>query len=192
MFLWAHPIHLYISQKRQLLSPHSVAEGLATLRVNVMFVNRPSGTFTIRSFWKTQDKPGDANSPLLKTSVNSSYAIGIGYWSIYSWGFTMTLQFPQIVPPSWVLGARMAGPAPVLASTGEIIPCCSSPSHCSSSPFNHPPQPHSCTQMAPATPTPSSLPVMLLIKPMSVLSTALYFTCCLPLPGRSLARCSLV
>lgn len=173
-----------------------MAYRLVTLRVNVTFLNSPLDTFTIRSFWKTRDQPGDVNSALLKTSVNESYGVGIGYWSICSRGFTVTLQFPQILTPLWVLGACTAGTAPALASAEEIVPCLCNPSHCSSDPSHHPSAATlsytngsslACTNWEMASPAPSSLLVVLLIKQTPALNTALYFTYWLLHPGRSVA-----
>lgn len=90
----------------------------------------------------------------------------------------------------------MAGAAPALASTGEITPCLCNPSHCSSDLSDHLSAATlhytSRTSLAhtngeTASPAPSGLPVVPLIKQMSALNTALYFTYQLPLPGRSLA-----
>lgn len=76
---------------------------MAILRVNVIFENSSLGVFTTGSFWKTWDQLGDINSPLLKTLVNESYSVGIGYWSNCSQRFAVTI-FPS--DPYPVMGLR--------------------------------------------------------------------------------------
>lgn len=132
---------------------------MAILRVNVIFENIPLGMFTVGSFWKTWDQLGNINSPLLKTLVNESDSVGIGYWSNCSQGFAVTLYFLHILPLSWVLGARTPGTALALASSGEIISCPCNPTHSSSDPsdcswihLTTSLQPPPTTRMAPDSP----------------------------------------
>lgn len=117
-----------------------------------MFVNSPLGTFTVRSCWETRNQPEDVNSPLLKTSVNEFYGVGIGHLSAagdLQWLCSSRKSWPRhgswehiwlVQPPLWHPQVKLH-PASATHPTAPPIYLTTSP------------QPPSTTQVAPASPT---------------------------------------